>query len=480
MSPDEPFSPAHAEREIDRLFKPATSTSWLAPNGERFKLTIPPTVYPPREDTDLLASLLGEQLLTPGARWMEIGCGSGALSLVAARFGCVVTACDVNPLSVACTRAHFKRYGLEAAVFEGGPGPVEDGGAGQWGGLDTYDVVVWNTPYLGVNALEDGTLGPMEEAALTDTDAVGLYARFIKLLANGELLAPEGVAYLTVSSKGGGETACETAWASGIAARRVASTMFEDGEVLSVIALWNPYRHAPVFHLAEIDSTNTELLRQGGAGGTTLRADVQHHGRGRHGRTWTSYSGALLASWLLSSGSDLSHATMDQLRVGVSLGRLVRQISNASEDDVALKWPNDLYLRSNDNLMKKVAGVLFEAVSQGEEHRVVLGIGINRLAGSPEHAGLDEHGSTVNIEGLHHAVHAMVASLFEPHVKVPLPVVSESGVLKALQAGERLLGPLFYRKEPTSIAGVDDTGALHLEGMSDPVDEPDDLVYSGI
>lgn len=130
--------------------------------------------------------------------------------------------------------------------------------------------------------------------------------------------------------------------------------------------------------------------------------------------------------------------------------------------------------------MKKVAGVLFEAVSQGEEHRVVLGIGINRLTGLPEHAGLDEHGSTVNIESLHLAVHAMVASLFESHAKVPLPVVSESGVLKALQGGERLLGPLSYRKKLTSITGMDFTGALHLEGVSDLVDEPDDLVYSGI
>ena len=124
MSPDEPFSPAHAEREIDRLSQPATSTSWLAPNGKRFELTIPPTVYPPREDTDLLAALFSEQMLTPGTRWLEIGCGSGVLSLLAAQFGCVVTACDVNPLAVACTRAHFEHHGLEAAVFEGGPGPV--------------------------------------------------------------------------------------------------------------------------------------------------------------------------------------------------------------------------------------------------------------------------------------------------------------------------------------------------------------------
>ena len=480
MSHDEPFALAHAEREIDRLSHPPTAMSWLAPNGERFDLTLPPTVYPPREDTDLLASLLAQHVLNPGTRWLEIGCGSGALSLLAARFGCVVTACDVNPLAVACSRAHFQHHGLEATVHEGGPGPAEDGGVSQWGGRDSYDLVVWNTPYLRMSALDEGVLGPMEEAALTDTDNVGLYARLITMLANGNLLAPGGVAYLTVSSRGDGNTACETAWAQGVAARCVAKTTFEDGEVLSVVALWKPYALATVMHQEETDSTNSELLRRGGPQGTTLRAAMQHQGRGRHQRSWSSYPGALLASWLLASGPDTSHSTMDQLLVGASLKRLVQRITNAGETDVALKWPNDLYLRSKDSSMKKVAGILFEAVSQGDNHRVVLGIGVNRKVGSTEHAGLEEQGSTMPLETLHHAVHAMVASLFETHARVPSPLPQSSDVLEAVQAGEKVLGPLVYRNKPTSITGMDATGGLFLGGSAVAVNEPEDVEYSGL
>ena len=54
---------------------------------------------------------------------------------------------------------------------------AEDGGVSHRGGRDSYDLVVWNTPYLRMSALDEGVLGPMEEAALTDTDNVGLYAR---------------------------------------------------------------------------------------------------------------------------------------------------------------------------------------------------------------------------------------------------------------------------------------------------------------
>ena len=251
---------------------------------------------------------------------MEIGCGSGALSLVAARFGCVVTACDVNPLSVACTRAHFKRYGLEAAVFEGGPGPVEDGGAGQWGGLDTYDVVVWNTPYLGVNALEDGTLGPMEEAALTDTDAVGLYARFIKLLANGELLTPEGVAYLTVSSKGEAKRPVRPpgplALLHGVWPIQCLRTVkcFPSSRCgihtrMPPFSIWRKSTAPTPNSYAEEGLAAQPCAPMCSMMGGAARPNVDFVLR------------CLTRIMVAFLGSDLSHATMDQLRVGVSLGR---------------------------------------------------------------------------------------------------------------------------------------------------------------
>ena len=479
MSGPETFGAAHAEAEIERLQRAGTTVEWKAPTGERFSMLIPPTVYPPREDTDLLASVLTSQRLPPKTEWLEIGCGSGALSLHAARLGCKVTACDINPLAVACTRAQFAQNGLKATVLEGGPGPLADGSSSQWGGDQTYDVVVWNTPYLGADALVDGMLGPMEEAALTDTDRVGLFVRMARLIATTPLLSNNGVAYLTVSSKGAGQNACELAWAEGVAARCIATTSFEDGEQLSVIAMWKPYADAPVLHRPVTTSTNDDVVALAGVAGGTVRADVQTTGRGRRGRLWKSYSGAFMGSWLIHSGQGWPHTTGDQLRVGEALARLIRCMSEHGSADVCLKWPNDLYARSSDGVLKKAGGVLFEAVSQGDVHHVILGLGLNIETGGQAYASLHDLGLETTPEKIHLALHAMVASLFQQVDHLPQAAPSVH-VEKEVLHGISLLGPLFYRNQKVLIETVHPSGSLCLEGWDEPVDEPDDLTWSGV
>ena len=478
MSGPGTFGAAHAEAEIERLQRAGTSVVWKAPTGEHFSMLIPPTVYPPREDTDLLASVLTPQRLPPKTQWLEIGCGSGALSLHAARLGCKVTACDINPLAVACTRAHFDQNGLQATILEGGPGPLADGTRSQWGGDQTYDVVVWNTPYLGADALVDGMLGPMEEAALTDTDRVGLFVRMARLIATTPLLSKSGVAYLTVSSKGDGKHACELAWAEGVAARCIATTTFEDGEQLSVIAMWKPYADAPVLHRPVTSSTNDDVVALAGAVGSSVRADVQTTGRGRRGRLWKSYSGAFMGSWLVHSGQGWPHTTGDQLRAGEALVRLVRHMSERGRDDVCLKWPNDLYARASDGALKKAAGVLFEAFSQGDVHHVILGLGLNIETGGQAYASLHDLGFQTSAEDLHVALHAMVASLFQQVDH--LPQAANVRVEQEVLHGVSLLGPVFYRNNKVLIETVHPSGSLSLRGWGEPVDEPDELTWSGV
>ena len=128
-----PFDSSLAEREISYLNSAAEALDWKAPNGSTFSLEIPPTVYPPRRDTDLLAEVLCRGPLNPGVHFLEIGCGSGALSLLAASQGCSVHACDINPMAVACTRALLTSHNVRGEVREGGPGPSEDGDPRQWG-----------------------------------------------------------------------------------------------------------------------------------------------------------------------------------------------------------------------------------------------------------------------------------------------------------------------------------------------------------
>ena len=479
MSGEDSFSAVHAEAEIERLQRASKTVEWKTPGGEVFSLVIPPTVYPPREDTDLLASVLTSQRLPPNTRWLEIGCGSGALSLHAARLGCHITACDVNPMAVACTRAHFAQNGLSARVLEGGPGPSTDGGLAQWGGDQTYDVVVWNTPYIGVDALSEGMLGPMEEAGLTDTDHLGLFVRTVRLIATTSLLSKDGMAYLTVSSRGAGQTACEVAWSEGVAARRLSCTAFEDGEELSVIALWKPYADAPMVEKDATASTNDDVLKFGKVSGATVRADVQTSGRGRRGRTWTSYDGALMASWLIHTGEGWPHSTRDQLRVGDAIVRLIRAKTGRTADDVCLKWPNDLFLRNHEGDLKKAGGVLFEAVSQGDAHHLVVGLGINLEVGGDDHASVREVGFNTRPERLHVMLHAMMASLFQEVPQLPKPSPS-LGVEREVINGVSLLGPIFYRKKEATVIGLSPSGALVLANADEPVDEPDDVVWSGL
>ena len=479
MGDDEPFESSHAEEEILRLARSAQHVRWSTPRGNVIDLTVPPTVYPPREDTTLLASVLNGQRLASGTQWMEIGCGTGALSLFAAEMGCSITACDVNPMAVACTRKHLQAAGIHAEVLEGGPGPDEDGGLAQWGGDRLYDVVVWNTPYLASASLDEGALGPMEEAALTDTDSKGLHVRLIELIAKGRLLKEQGIAYITVSSSGFSEQTPVEAWRRGLAARTVAQTQFDDGEVLSVLALWRPYTGSPFQSVGTTESTNDEVLAFSSKPGASVRADRQTEGRGRHGRRWLNLEGAMMASWLVEDGHTWGHSTMDQLRVGEALVRLLKGWSLCDENDVCLKWPNDVYIRTAKGGMGKAGGVLFEAVSQGRKHRLVLGIGVNTKASyEGGFSGLAELGLNADAGALHSAVHAVVASLFESLIGVPSSTVDSVRIEAAVMHGFSTLGNPLYRGEELAVDGLDDGGALVLKGGEEAMDDPELLTWS--
>jgi len=476
-----PFDSAHAEREIQRLDAPAQTLVWTAPSGTPFQLTVPPTVYPPKEDTDLLASVLDSRRLKPGTRWLEIGCGSGALSLHAATFGCDITACDVNPMAVAASRAHFADTGQDARIYEGGPGPFGDGSLSQWGGDRLYDVVVWNTPYLPLSALEDGVLGPMEEAGLVDTDARGLVQRFFAAVADGRLLTQNGVAFLTVSSKGFAGNAQAWAWSNGLAARTAATTVFEDGERLDVLAVWKPFSNAPVTHLSVVGSTNDEIFENASLVGTSVRSDHQTAGRGRRQRAWVSPQRAMMASWLIGSGKGLSHRTLDQLRVGEGLQRLVRTWSSCDSECVQLKWPNDLFIKNEEGVFRKVGGVLFEGASKGSEHRVVLGVGLNLEGGSDAGFGdLSDADIALDAAQVHAAVHALVASLFESVRGLGLDSERAPFIEPAVLEGIHRLGPVFYSDRQVDVNGLSETGGLLVEGLVDPVESPEGVDWSSI
>ena len=101
-------------------------------------------VYPPSDDSILLIEFLD---VVQNERILEIGCGSGVVSIHCAKYGCAVTAVDINPSAVECTRENAQLNGVEIDVrlsdlFENV--------------RERFDTIVFNLPYLPV--IDEGEL----------------------------------------------------------------------------------------------------------------------------------------------------------------------------------------------------------------------------------------------------------------------------------------------------------------------------------
>ncbi len=102
------------------------------------ELDIFPEVYEPAEDSFLLA----KYAKWLGGRILEIGCGSGIVSLVCAQTeGNSVLGVDLNPKAVENSRLNAKKNGIANAEFaEGGLFSAVPG--------KKFDAIVFNPPYL--------------------------------------------------------------------------------------------------------------------------------------------------------------------------------------------------------------------------------------------------------------------------------------------------------------------------------------------
>ncbi len=109
------------------------------------KISVFPGVYEPAEDTWLLLDyieFLGSIGKLRGAKFLEIGCGCGVVSIRAAMLGANVLAVDINPLAVENTIQNAKKLGVELRAKVSDLFSNVDG---------TFDVVVFNPPYIPEN-----------------------------------------------------------------------------------------------------------------------------------------------------------------------------------------------------------------------------------------------------------------------------------------------------------------------------------------
>lgn len=143
-------------------------------------LDVPDGVYYPREDSLLMAKVI-EAADLQGKTVLEIGCGSGFLSILMAKMGAHVTAVDINEEAVGITRINAKNNGVFVDCYQSDLFSSIDG---------RFDVIVFNPPYLPVQE-DDKTYA----GGLTGREAIERFAAAAKAH-----LKPDGFILLVISS----------------------------------------------------------------------------------------------------------------------------------------------------------------------------------------------------------------------------------------------------------------------------------------
>ena len=413
------------EREIELTGQSGSTQMWQAYGLGEIELTIPPTVYPPREDSSLLDQTIAELCPGHGKHLLEIGCGSGALSIAAAIRGWKVSACDVNPLAVAATRGNAAKQGLDwgSEIKEGGPGDLEN-----WMPEHGADVIAWNLPY--VEADSGGRLGPMEDSALIGDNQSRQLLDAIQ--SNPFLLKENGMVLLLHSSNQIGYNIARDWRRSGWATRNISEIAIGE-ERLTVIACWRPFEGVVPERLESCDSTNDEILAMGAVKqGTFVSAERQTGGRGHSGRKWVNSEGGFMGSWALCKNSIESGPQFLQMASNVALLDSFSALLNSglpshswvhgsSLEEVGLrvKWPNDIWLRNGGHI-GKLCGILVEGRTQGDDVQIVLGIGINKKPTPVLDYSMGwESLFNLEFEDIFPVIHASVASLLETHPLLP-------------------------------------------------------------
>jgi BirA family biotin operon repressor/biotin-[acetyl-CoA-carboxylase] ligase len=123
-----------------------------------------------------------------------------------------------------------------------------------------------------------------------------------------------------------------------------------------------------------VDSTQDEAraaVRRGAPSRSIFVADYQRAGRGRQGRAWLAGPGdALMLSMVFSERATEPIPWRWTSLASVALAESVQELLPMLEP--AIKWPNDVLLDD-----RKVAGILAETTSDGQQLVAVVGVGVN-------------------------------------------------------------------------------------------------------
>ena len=146
------------------------------------ELEVPESVYSPEEDSLLLAKHI-ERLDLGDKSVLEVGCGSGFLSIVAAKGGATVTATDINEEAVEITKLNTKANSFAIKAVKSDMFSAIKG---------TFDLIIFNPPYLPV---EEGETDPTYAGGKSGREVIERFAAGVK-----SRLKPNGSVLMVISS----------------------------------------------------------------------------------------------------------------------------------------------------------------------------------------------------------------------------------------------------------------------------------------
>lgn len=168
---------------------------------ELYGLTIeaPPGVYSPHDTSStrfLMDHFFALGLDQPKGRFLEVGCGAGAISLLAARNGWEVVATDIDAAAVKATQDNARRNGLTVDARQSDLFAAVEG--------EQFDVVLFNQPFFHVKR-EIGE----HERTLSDTEG-SLHVRFMREARR--FLKPGGYVVVAFSNCSNTEVLNQPGW----------------------------------------------------------------------------------------------------------------------------------------------------------------------------------------------------------------------------------------------------------------------------
>ena len=167
-------------------------------------MEVPENVYYPQEDSLLLAKAL-DGIDVKGKRALEVGCGSGLLSIIMAKSGADVTAVDINEEAVETAKINASDNEADINCF------VSDLFSNVSG---VFDMIIFNPPYLPV---EPGENDPTYAGGTTGRDTIEMFIAGVK-----EHLKLDGTVLLLISSLTGEEEVVKLFEKEGMATRSIA------------------------------------------------------------------------------------------------------------------------------------------------------------------------------------------------------------------------------------------------------------------